>query len=249
MELNFLELILGFILGVLTNFAVWAIFAFYFIPDICFSPSISKKKIALTETDRSGYRYRFRIENSGTRDVIDIELMARLSVLIKGHWNTIYIPLSPDGSPNYRMPILEPVRKDGIGRRRTIFLYTNSTDVLKDWSIFPTELRKKAREQTLLLEDLMSAGKAARLQIFAYCYDGFSGTRKLFRSKIYMIEDIIEGRFDPKGLSVVSKKQEFPASSSQKTPASAYSLKDSNERDIAFLEKLLEEVICEPFKN
>ncbi|MCS6883616.1 MAG: hypothetical protein NZU74_19995 [Chloroflexaceae bacterium] len=156
-----------------------------------------------TEEDKSGYRYKFKIENCGIRNIIDIELTARVSVKMGRTWNIVYVPLSPDGSTSYRIPILLPAKKNKIGRRKILFLYTNSTDILHDWPIFPEEIRRAARNKTLLLDDLMRSGKTAKLEIQAYCYDSFSGSRTLFVSKPYSVSDIVEGPFDRKGLDVL----------------------------------------------
>lgn len=209
MTASFWDLIVGIVLGIVTNFIAWAILFHYFIPKIRFSEQLSKVRIKKTREDRSGYRFRVKIENAGRRRIIDIELTARLSVKglrTKSIWNTLYIPLSPNGDSSYRIPMLLPAIRRVSGRRKIIFLYPNSTDILRDWSIFPEEMREKARNKELLLEDLLKLGTEAKLEIHAYCYDSFSGTRKLFISEPYTVDvngKIPEGQFDSTSLAVI----------------------------------------------
>ena len=83
-----------------------------------------------------------------------------------------------------------------------MFLYTNSRDILRDWSAFPKELRIKSRNKTLSLKELMRAGDKSKLEIHAFAYDAFSGARKLFDSKAYTLDDIREGPFGRRSLEL-----------------------------------------------
>lgn len=200
------ELIVGFMLGILTNFIVWAVLSHYFVPKIRFSKRLSKVPIKKTKKDRSGYRYRFKIENSGRRDIIDVELTARLGVKglrTKNMWNILYIPLNADGSISYRIPKLFPAKEGETGHRKIIFLHPNSAELLRHWTIFPEEIRCKTRQKTLLFEDLLRLGSQAKLEIHAFCYDRFSGSRKLYVSDPYARDDIVEENFDPMSLDVI----------------------------------------------
>ena len=218
MDSEAITLVLGFFLGLATNFIVWGLLFHYFVPRVRFSPHISKVPNKKTREDKSGFRYRFKIENAGRRDIIDVDLAARLSV--KGLrtpsiWSTIYIPLSADGDSSYRIPLLRPAKKGKIARRKVMFFYTNSRDVLRDWSIFPEKLRRRSRNRTLLLEDLMKLGSKANPEIHAYCYDSFSGSRKLFISRPYSTDEILSGVFEAAGLGVL--KGTLPVPSPQST--------------------------------
>jgi len=84
-----------------------------------------------------------------------------------------------------------------------MFLYVNSTDILRDWSAFPRDVRRKAKMGTLRLEELMALGSESKLEICVFCYDELSGSRKLFTSKPYTIDSIKNGPFDPYGMDVL----------------------------------------------
>jgi hypothetical protein len=201
------ELILGFILGIITNFVAWWILFHAIVPHIRFSTAISKTSFEATPDDKSGYRYRVKFENAGTRSVIDVEVIARLRIkglgrYPKTNWQVIDIPVENDRSISYRIPRIQPVRDGHI--RHTVRFCINSVEEFCENPLYPEPIRKKAENKTLLLEDLLKSGSKATLRVYAFGYDEFSGTRKLFLSKEYTAEDILEGPFDSRGLEVES---------------------------------------------
>ena len=205
MTQGFWDIMIGLVLGLLTSFVSWAILFHYLVPKIGFSCSLAKVRRRKTQNDKAPYRYKFKIENSGRRNIIDIELTARLSV--KGlksptKWNRLYIPLE-SGTASHRIPQLLPATKGKSGRRPEIFLTPNSSDWLREWTVFPEEIPRKAADKSLLVEDLLKLGKEAKLEIQAYCYDSFSGSRKLYVSPPYTADAILAGEFDPTSLEVI----------------------------------------------
>lgn len=217
--MTFLELVLGIVIGLVTNFAVWALLFHGMVPRIRFSNDISKIPMPKSDDDKSGSRYRFRIENAGHRDIIDIELAARLSFkgIRSGTWNTIYLPLNFDGSSTWRVPILHPARKGKVGHRITVFIHPNGALSLKQWQAVPSEVRAKAAKRGVLLEDLLGMGSEAQIQVLAYCYDSFSGSRKLFRSRPYTLKNIATRRFKRNSLDVVPASDDAQTSPGEVT--------------------------------
>jgi len=195
------SILIGLFIGVGTNLIAWWILFHYIVPKIHFSPSISKIP---TKDNKLGYKYRIKIQNSGKRSIIDVELRARLK--IKGildnpqHWRLVGIPLSKNMIVN-NFPIIKPAKQKTSGF--AIQIYINDVDEFSELSIYPEDIRKKSKEGSLLLEDLLSIGSETNLQIFVFGYDEFSGSRKYFESIFYTINDIKEGPFD--GLKI--KKQ------------------------------------------
>jgi hypothetical protein len=186
---NLLTNLLGFLVGLLTSFLTWWILAHWIIPKIEFSKDISKLK---TEDDGSGYMYRIKFINVGRRGLIDMQVVARL--LIKGlsiprNWVTIKIPLEWNGSYKTEIPKLS------AKSNRIIRLFLSSSPDLQMNSYIPEVIRDKARLGKLTLEELLSLGSRAKLTIWVFGYDEFSGARKLFKSYEYQAEDIKDGRF------------------------------------------------------
>ncbi len=82
-------------------------------------------------------------------------------------------------------------------------LYINSDVAHLDRPPYPYDIRKKAREGTLTLEELLKLGNKAYLKVYAFGYDKFSGTRKLFVSHSYRIGDIKDGSFSESGMDII----------------------------------------------
>lgn len=175
-----------------------------------FSPKISKTKTNLTDTDKTGYRYRIKFENYGIRNILDIEILSRLRIqgiepFSSTNWQIVRLPLSSYGDPEYRIPRLFPISKKKSSRH-IIRLCINETPDIYQRTGFSAEIRKKASDRILLLEDLLEMGKKANLEIIAFGYDEFSGTRKIFFSKKYNTEDIEEGPFMKNSLEINKAK-------------------------------------------
>ncbi len=80
-----------------------------------FSDYISKTEYPKIGRDKSGFRYSVKFENSGRRTIIDLEVMARLSIpnLIPNRKRThvFLVPLNPDGNLSFRWPESLPLGK------------------------------------------------------------------------------------------------------------------------------------------
>lgn len=198
-----IDLLWGIAIGIATNLLSWWILFHLIVPNLRFSQDISKTTTAKIKDDKSGYKYRVKIENSGKRTIIDVELLARLRIKgiskYKTNWHIINIPLSSEGK-GYKIPRLLPIKKK-LARRHTIRLLINNVNEFKTSLSYPKDFREKAKKEILCLEDLLELGSKASLQIVAFGYDEFSGTKKLFIGE-YNRDSIKEGRFDTKGLNI-----------------------------------------------
>lgn len=207
--------LLGIAVGIGTNLIAWWILFHAIVPKIRFSSSISKTRISTEPSDKSGYRYRVKFENAGRRAIVDLEVNARVVVSGIGTYaktttQWALLPLSPNGDLRYRIPRLRPV-KPGKKLRHIIRFYLNAGVEFLSPSMFPSEIYRKVQRKRLLLEDLMQLGDSSYLEVEVFGYDQFSGARKYFRSKLYRLDDIVEGPFDRDGLDVIPKPAEVEA--------------------------------------
>lgn len=197
-----ISILIGLFIGILTNLIAWWILFHHIVPKIYFSHSISKIP---TQEDKSGYKYRFKIQNLGKRPIIDVELIARIRLKGAGDFprniRIVDIPLSKKAI-SHRIPII----MSGDDTGKILKLFVNEVDEFRDLARYPDYIKIKSNEKILLLEDVLSIGSEATLQIFAFGYDEFSGSRKVFISKFYTVDDIKEGRFDFHGLTVKTDK-------------------------------------------
>ena len=187
---------IGFLFGIIASLLAWWFQSHLIVPNIQFSPFIGK--IPSVE-NKSGYKYRIKLENSGKRSVIDIEIMARLRIKGVGdfpnNWKVYYIPLGDLGI-TFRIPIMTRKKTKTSGHTITLDIHeVVEFKKLEKLERFPDNIKQKAKENTLLLEDLLSLGSEANVRIEAFGFDEFSGARKFFKSKFYTIRDIKEGRF------------------------------------------------------
>ena len=203
--MNFTELLLGIFIGLVTggisSFIVWFIVFHVIVPHIEFSDCISKV------IDENGEpTYRIKIENSGRRPAIDLKVNIRYRVKASAgakpfSWLVTYIPFSKDRRE--QIPFLNPVRNKAKAMREVIPLLIN--DATFEGNIFPDDVKEQYLMGKLTLEDLFSVGHDHGLQIFVFCYDSFSGTRKIFKSKVYTASDIRPGKFQRYGLGIAQK--------------------------------------------
>lgn len=210
---NFLiGIVLGVLIGVVANLVSWWILFYGIAPTLHFSAHVGKTRRKPTEEDKSSYRYRIKVENAGRRAVIDVEFMVRLRIkglYSKTQWHVVYIPLASDGRLTWRIPRILPARRRGKRSSHTLWLWVNSADEFSKEAFYPEELRNKAKNKNLSLEEVLNLGSAATLEIEAFGYDGLSGARKIFLSKRYTTADIREGKF--KGLDIPVKPSALEA--------------------------------------
>ncbi len=181
--------IFGLIIGFVTSFISWCILFHGIVPKIQYSKKISK----FSRPTNAGIRYRIKFQNSGWRDVIDINLIGILSIegldrKLPHNTFTFHIPIGASNIPNL------PRSRSGVQR----FLL----DKVDDISLFPPNIRDKFQNQTLQLEDLLSLGTHASIKVHALGYDSFSGSRKLFTSPSYTLDDIGDGPYEKDSLKL-----------------------------------------------
>ena len=187
------SILIGLFIGIATNLFAWWILFHYIVPEIRFSPLLSKIP---NKENNSGYKYRFKLQNVGKRSIIDVEIFVKVNIKGLGDFPTniriVDIPIS-NKLKAHRIPIIPPISEDFNGK--IIQILPNEVDEFKDLSRYPEYIKIKANEGKLLLEDVMSMGTETTLQIMAFGYDEFSGTKRLFISKVYTDRDIIEGKY------------------------------------------------------
>ncbi len=192
--------LVGIFIGIVASLLAWWVLFHFLVPTIRFSSSISKTPDAGCN---SRHRYRIKLENAGRRAVIDVELFARFrlrgaSPEYPENWVVVDLPLDLEGRIK-RIPRIRPTRR---GARRDILEFAvHRANEFRD-AKYPEHIRQKAERQLLTLEDILNLASHASVQIEAFGYDEYSGTRKFFVSKSYCISDIKPGRFAKDGLEI-----------------------------------------------
>ncbi|MBS1572994.1 MAG: hypothetical protein JST62_11405 [Bacteroidetes bacterium] len=193
------DIIISTLTGVVASFFVWWLTFKYLVPKINFADKISKLQ---TDENGSGFRYRIKFENSGNRNIIDLQVLIRLR--IRGirqeqpkNWEVVYLPTS---SLEYKnVAIVRPASSSGL--RPVLEIKTYECDYFQR-TIFPDNIRILAQNNQLTLDQVLNIGQEAEFQIMVLGYDEFSGARKFYESKNYTINDIAEGHFDLNSLNM-----------------------------------------------
>jgi hypothetical protein len=180
----------GLLIGILGSLIAWWILFRLISPKLIFSERISRAK---ADDEPGDLAYRVRFENSGRRAIIDLSIKAILRIrglnpLRPSNWETTYLPVSFEGDFPYVFPNREK------GNRRIIRIRVKKKNEFER-TVYPTEIREKARDRSLTLDDLLSIGTQATVQLIALGSDSFSGARKAFFSPGYTRNDIVSHPF------------------------------------------------------
>ena len=195
-------LLLGIPIGVVGSLVAWWVLFHALVPSVEISSVIAKTPFS---QDPSGYRYRIKMMNAGRRAILDVELVARLRIKglfpsLPSNWEVLYPKCSYE-----KIPRVEPTARTKLWPALTIRIADFDDYAI---SLLPPPIQAKIRQRTILLEDLLSLGNKAELQLFVFGYDEFSGSRKLFASRPYSREAVREGYFCRHSLEIVESENE-----------------------------------------
>lgn len=187
LEYPFVTHTLSFVLGALGSYVVWWALNHKWLPSVKFGAEICRYTVG---NDRALYVCAF--ENSGRRNMIDVEVVTRVGVKrFNESESWIYFSIKSNAS---QIPVIEP------GRRALVRIFDQRQPL-----VFidepPPSLRGKV-ESCKNLEDLLSLSHFAEVRLHVFGYDSFSGVRHHFASPSYSGNDVRSGRL--KGLVVVN---------------------------------------------
>lgn len=197
--------IVGVTTGVIASLTAWWVLYHLMAPSIQFADTIKKEATANSTT---GYYYQFKLGNmKRTSSAIDIDVRASVYFAefpAEGVTNTYTIPVG--GGHFFE---LTP-RKDGATSwNRRVSLKVNDAEFLSnfDKTYFPDRIKSLARDKTLTLEDLFTVTDNVVLRLHAIATDSFSGSKRIFRSKPFRVEDIAIGKYERSSLRFVREAQ------------------------------------------
>ena len=189
-----MELVLalgGLLIGFALSFFLWWLLNHRLVPSLSFGSGISKLPFGAD----GRVVYRLKIENTGRRDIIDLECRARM------HLPKMNV-LRPEGKMNTRIieiPLHQPhlfVLKSKKTRQLWLDLSEATTEYL------PAEAAARiGSEKDGSLEALFELRSDSYLLVQVLAYDSFSGARKYYVSQKYHLDDVVLGYFE--GLEMV----------------------------------------------
>ena len=224
----FVSIIVPFFVSLLAAYVFW-IFSFkYTNIEIVFSDQLEKRKDVRVGRENQ-YRHRIRISNFGITDLFEVYLIAKLVLKTPDGRNCVtYFPVGEEGTiPVFvkkydrkkRNEYKETYKKTGIWRRSTVYTYGIYANEMAyneySKSFYEESIIKKAKEKTLVIDDIFQVYPDALLTVFVFGNDPVTGARHKYESKAYTNRDIKEGRFHrfsgilwPEGRILISRKKE-----------------------------------------
>jgi hypothetical protein len=187
---------LGFGLGIFASYIAWWVNYHRIKPQANFSIEIAKRKVG-----EKIVFYQVAFENAGKRKMVDIDIVVRVGIKnFKGAGGWGYHAIRTNAS---RVPDLSP----GEESRRLVRVFDNREEL--EFVDIPSKSIREVMKSCQSLEELLSLGSDANVQVHVFGFDAFSGTRRHLPSKKYKRADIRTGRF--KGLDVVEERKKYSA--------------------------------------
>ena len=179
------NIVLPIVLSLLTAFVFWLLSVYWSPTNVCFSKAIERSR------NPGGYpgnlRYRIKLSNTGTRDLIEVRFVVKLSIKKETATNYTYLGL---GNDNF-LPVMLRASQRKDPYKLTLHLTEASmAEFAKEF--YPDSIRKKAENKELALEDILEEyGEKVKITVYVFGNDRVTGTRKMFSSKEYQRKDII----------------------------------------------------------
>lgn len=195
-----MDYIINAILGIVCSIvAAWIFWFFSFKKtnvNIRFPDKIEKSPNSF---DSKGYRYRVKLINVGNENIIEVSFFAKLYIKREKIKNSCYLSFGHRGF----MPILYGKKwQNKKENKNTGFSWTiefgMADETYSEFSkkFYPENIREKAVAHTLTLDDIFNTFKDSfQISIYAFGYDSVTGARKMFVSKRYTSNDILEGTY------------------------------------------------------
>ena len=199
--MSVIDILIGFVFGILSSTLVSAVWPKLFLPSIKFSNIISKKES--TENNET-FCYRIKFRNDGKRDIFEMKI-----------YSTILLCDFPRSGSNHTINLktsycFNPVFKKRKSGKRTnpdaiVRFVLNDEELKKELRrpIYPEKIRIQAKKSLITLEDILSICPNSYIKIFIIAHDSFTGNKKIFESKEYTQSDIVYGEYKIGKLTVV----------------------------------------------
>ena len=192
------DILLSVLLSIVASFIFWVLTFKISFAKILFSKNLVKSNFTVDGIQKR-YGYRFRIANIGYRDLIELNIVAKLSIKNGESKHICFLDISNLGEQYFVTYLagFKSRKKRKESFLLTVTLYPSETmqhELTK--KIYPKEIRKRAKKGKIEFRDIFKKyGSNIGIKIYVYGNDAITGARKMFVSKEYNINDIEEGDF------------------------------------------------------
>ncbi|HEV2754412.1 MAG TPA: hypothetical protein VG318_01370 [Actinomycetota bacterium] len=199
-----MDLVIGFILGILGSLLSWWAIARYLGPKVVISKSIT---VVPTDLHAWGRPQRFKVLNKRRRGISEVRAVARLRIKGLEAASLIY----PNSRLAFEISLSSVDNCVDYIRGRDGWIFTlDPQQITSPYTVFlPTSIKEALAARTASMRDFLTLGDRAELEVFVSATDGYSGTRRTF-SHTYLIDDIVQGYFSVESLEVVEANSDDP---------------------------------------
>lgn len=200
--MNIYEILIGFIFGCLSSGIVSIIWSNIFVPKIKFADTICRYDSMKNE---EVYTYKIKFRNIGRRDIFEMYLYCTLflpDLQIEGSTHTVNLNLSYDFAPLFKKRKgRKEINPDGLVR-----ICLNDEQMLDEFirPIYSNDINSKAKKCLLTLEDLLTITPTSHIKFYIIAHDRFTGSKKVFESASYTVNNVKHGLYKYGELYVVS---------------------------------------------
>lgn len=190
--MNNSSIITGFLCGLLSSIIVSFVWYKLLVPHIKFTNKICRYK---STSKDDVYTYKIKFRNIGKRSIFELKLYCVLylqNLKSQNYIHTVYLNLSYDFKPVFKSRGKKAVNPDGLVR-----ICLNDTNTRNEFirPLYSAEIQYKAFSGKLTIEDLLKINDNAYIIFYIIGFDAFSGSKRLFESKKYTIDDIHIGKY------------------------------------------------------
>lgn len=199
--MDFFEIALGFILGCISSTIVTVVWYQIFVPKIKFADTICRYE---SMDKHEVYTYKIKFRNIGKRDIFEMYLYCTLflpDLQMKDSTHTVDINLSYNFSPLFK----RRGRKGKLNPDGLVRICLNDEKMRDEFvrPIYCEEINQKAENNLLTLEDLLEITPTSYIKFYIIAHDRFTGSKKVFESSNYTINNIKHGLYKYGDLYVV----------------------------------------------
>lgn len=190
--MDLFNVVISFLTSLFASFLFWLLSFKISLADITFSAALERSK----NVSKGPYhRYRVRIANLGLRDLTEITIAAKLTIMNGGFRNVTHLAVGNQGS----RPVLH--HRPLLFHRDRKYMYTIKIELseltmneLKK-NFYPKKIIKLAEKGTISLDDIFAEfGDRVSIQVYVYGNDRTTGARRFFMHE-YTRKDIVKGNF------------------------------------------------------
>ena len=196
--MNYMDVLFNILISITASFFFWLISFKVSFTKVIFANHLANPDDTFTNM-KEFYGLRVRFANVGLRDLIEITVVVKMAINDDTRDYTFLLDIADSGEQTF-ITFMPGILTNKIKKRSSLRTYTiyPSKSMQHELSKkkYPKRIRKIAKKGQLQFEDVFKEyGKKVKLIVCIYGNDKTTGTRKMFESQHYTMDDIVDGEF------------------------------------------------------